>query len=58
MTDKLMPQTKKYLRQQIVLTDFEQRQHLKQRRLQLFQTIAELELEIKSINVKLERKND
>lgn len=50
---KLTPQMKAYLRQQMVMTDFELRQRLKQDRRRLLQTIAECEAEIERIEAKL-----
>ena len=55
---ELTPQMKEYLRQQMVLTDFELRQRLKQKRRQLLQTIAECETEIVHIDTALDSLTD
>lgn len=49
---ELSPQMKDYLKQ-IVLTDSEFRQHLKEKRLRLLKTIADCEAEIEHIEKEL-----
>jgi len=49
------PAMKKFLRQQMVLTEFELEQILKQRRRELFVTIQDAEAEIKRIDCEIEQ---